>query len=101
MPGGSVFGMRPILFMLIVATLAVLLVRQVPWRALFVTTGLVMFAAAFGIHLFYPWRKGYESAWEAFHHGRGTGLWWWVWVYGSTALYGIGIELIIVGKSGI
>src|SRR2546422_7923831 len=83
MPGSSgVFSLRQIFVLLIVVALTVLLVRQVTWHALLVGTGGILFAAAVGIYVFFPSRKGYERPGRAFRHGRGTGLWCG---YGHTA----------------
>ncbi|SRR5467141_3695705 len=100
MPGSSgVFSLRQILVLLIVVALAVLLARQVTWHALLVAAGGIMFVAGVGFYVFYPSRKGYERPGAAFRHGRGTGLWWWLWAYGSMLVYGTGIGLLIVGTS--
>jgi len=100
MPGSSgVFSLRQIFVLLIVVALTVLLVRQVTWHGLLIGTGGILFAAAVGIYVFFPSRKGYERPGRAFRHGRGTGLWWWLWAYGSMALYGTGIGLLIVGTA--
>src|SRR2546428_13672564 len=100
MPGSSgVFSLRQIFVLLIVGALTVLLVRQVTWRALLVGTGGILFAAAVGIYGFFPSRKGYERPGRAFRHGRGTGLWWWLWAHGSMAVFRTGIGLLIVGTA--
>src|SRR6266511_3070322 len=97
--GGRGPSLGQILVMLVMVPLGVLLARQVAWHAVLVTTGIIIVAAAFGITFFYPSRKGYEGLDEAFDDGRGTGLWWWLWAYGSMAVEGIGIGLLIVGAS--
>src|SRR2546427_9013120 len=100
MPGSSgVFSLRQIFVLLIVVTLTVLLVRQVTWHGLLIGTGGILFAAAVGIYVFFPSRTGYERPGRAFRPGRGTGLWWWLWAYGSMGLYGTGIGLLIVGTA--
>src|SRR2546427_12120983 len=100
MPGSSgVFSLRQIFVLLIVVALTVLLVRQVTWRALLVGTGGILFAAAGGIYVFFPSRKGYERPGRAFRPGRGTGLWGWLWAYGSRGLYGNGHRPRIVGSA--
>ena len=97
--GGGVISLRQIFFLLLVVGLTVILVRQVAWHGLLAATGGIMFVVAIGIYIFYPSRKGYGRPSRAFFDGRGTGLWWWLWAYGSMVLYGTGIGLLIVGTS--
>jgi len=100
MPGSSgVFSLRQMLVLLLVVAFTVILVRQVAWHGLLAATGGIMFVAAIGIYTFYPSGKGYGRPSRAFLGGRGTGLWWWLWAYGSMVLYGTGIGLLIVGTS--
>jgi len=97
--GGGVISLRQIFFLLLVVSLTVFLVRQVTRHALLAAIGGIMFVVAIGIYVFYPSRKGYGRPSRAFDAGRGTGLWWWLWAYGSMVLYGTGIGLLIVGTS--
>ena len=103
MPGGGDMSLRQLLVLLLVVVPTVFLVRQVAWHALLAATGGIMFVMANGIYMFYPYWKGYgppsRGLDRALAHGRGTGVWWWLWAYGCMVLLGISMGLLIVGTA--
>jgi len=59
--------------------------------------GAAAFGIGLGVLILYPSRKGYRNGFDAFSEGRGTGLWWWGWAYGTMCLIGLATGLLAEG----
>ena len=61
--------------------------------------GLAALGVGTVILILYPARKGYQDAFDAYLDGRGTGLWWWGWAYGTVCIIGVGMGLVMEGRT--